>query len=150
MFSQWKSLTHFLMQKKEQLRRNLVLLMLILWQWLQIFSLKGLVKAEAEILIKEAMLVDFSMVVIITSLATFNGGNVSQFQQSNQARPPGFQGQSSHNGRFQEQSSHNQRPQCQIYGKSGHTTLDCYHRMYFSFQRRHAPSKLVAMVANST
>ena len=39
--------------------------MLILWQWLQIFSLKGLVKAEAKILIKEAMLVDFSMVVII-------------------------------------------------------------------------------------
>ena len=43
-----------------------------------------------------------------------------------------------------------QRPQYQICGKSGHTALDCYHRMNFSFRGKHALSKLVAMVANSS
>ena len=28
--------------------------------------------------------------------------------------------------------------------------LDCYHRMDFTFQGKHAPSKLIAAVANST
>ena len=75
----------------------------------------------------------------------FNGGynssgGASQFSQSNQSRPPGLQGQ----------SNQNQRPQCQICGKNGHVALDCYHRMDFAFQGKHAPSKLAAMVANSS
>ena len=59
--------------------------------------------------------------------------------QSGQPRSPGFQ------QNFQGQ---NQRPQCQICGKNGHGALDCYHRMDFSFQGKHSPSKLTAMVAN--
>ena len=42
------------------------------------------------------------------------------------------------------------RPFCQICGKGGHTALDCYHRMDFAYQGRHAPAKLASMVANSS
>ena len=41
-----------------------------------------------------------------------------------------------------------QRLQSQICGKNGHVALDCYHRMDFAFQGKHALSKLAAMVAN--
>jgi hypothetical protein len=41
------------------------------------------------------------------------------------------------------------RPPCQICGKSNHQALDCYHRMDYSFQGRHPPSQLAAMVAHT-
>ena len=69
----------------------------------------------------------------------FNLGNQSfpsQFQSFNQAKSSNNQGQSS-------------RPICQICGKSGHSALDCYHRIDFAYQGRHAPAKLASMVANA-
>lgn len=38
---------------------------------------------------------------------------------------------------------------CQICGKSNHWALDCYHRMDYSYQGRHPPSQLAAMVAQT-
>jgi hypothetical protein len=39
------------------------------------------------------------------------------------------------------------RPACQICGKNNHSALDCYHRMDYSYQGRHPPDQLAAMVA---
>lgn len=41
------------------------------------------------------------------------------------------------------------RPPCQICGKSGHQALDCFHRMDYSYQGRHPPPQLAAMVAQT-
>jgi hypothetical protein len=41
------------------------------------------------------------------------------------------------------------RPPCQICGKNNHQALDCFHRMDFSFQGRHPPSELAAMVSTA-
>jgi hypothetical protein len=43
--------------------------------------------------------------------------------------------------------STNQAPctACQIYGKSNHTTLDCYHKMNYTYLGRHPPPQLAAM-----
>jgi hypothetical protein len=41
------------------------------------------------------------------------------------------------------------RSPCQICGKSNHQALDCYHRMDYSYQGRHPPSQLAAMVAQT-
>uniref|UniRef100_A0A2N9IYC4 Retrotransposon Copia-like N-terminal domain-containing protein n=1 Tax=Fagus sylvatica TaxID=28930 RepID=A0A2N9IYC4_FAGSY len=41
------------------------------------------------------------------------------------------------------------RPPCQICGKPNHQALDCYHRMDYSYQGRHPPTQLVAMVAHT-
>jgi transposase InsO family protein len=38
---------------------------------------------------------------------------------------------------------------CQICGKLNHLALDCFHRMDYSFQGRHPPSQLQAMVAHN-
>ena len=46
-------------------------------------------------------------------------------------------------------SSQGQKVACQICGKNGHSALDCYHSMNFSYQGRHAPVKLASMVARS-
>jgi hypothetical protein len=42
------------------------------------------------------------------------------------------------------------RVACQICGKNNHQAFDCFHRMDFSFQGRHPPSELAAMVSQST
>uniref|UniRef100_A0A2N9FNP9 Uncharacterized protein n=1 Tax=Fagus sylvatica TaxID=28930 RepID=A0A2N9FNP9_FAGSY len=42
-------------------------------------------------------------------------------------------------------SNPSSRPICQICYKPGHTALDCYQRMNFSYQGRHPPAKLAAM-----
>jgi hypothetical protein len=41
------------------------------------------------------------------------------------------------------------RVPCQICGRLSHQALDCYHRMDYSFQGRHPPPHLAAMVAQS-
>jgi hypothetical protein len=41
------------------------------------------------------------------------------------------------------------RVPCQICGKINHQALDCYHRMDYSFQGRHPPPQLAAMVAHT-
>lgn len=43
--------------------------------------------------------------------------------------------------------SHGTRPPCQIYGKTSHQALDCYHIMDFAFQGWHPPAQLAAMTA---
>jgi len=40
------------------------------------------------------------------------------------------------------------RPPCQICGKTSHQALDCFHRMDHSYQGRHPPAQLSAMVAH--
>ena len=59
--------------------------------------------------------------------------------QCNQSKSQGIQGQSQSN-----------KPTCQIYGKNGHLPIDCYHRMDFAYQGKHALAKLASMVANSS
>ena len=39
------------------------------------------------------------------------------------------------------------RPTCQISYKPGHTAIDCYNRMNYSYQGRHPPAKLAAMAS---
>lgn len=39
------------------------------------------------------------------------------------------------------------RASCRIYGKSSHQALDCYHCMDYTFQGRHPPPQLAAMIA---
>ena len=38
---------------------------------------------------------------------------------------------------------------CQICNRTGHSALDCYHRMDYAFQGRHHPTKLAAMAASN-
>jgi len=40
------------------------------------------------------------------------------------------------------------RTACQICGRNNHSALDCFHRMDYSFQGRHPPGELAAMVAH--
>lgn len=49
--------------------------------------------------------------------------------------------------RSSSQASYN-RPCCQICNKTGHTALDCYHRMDYSYQGRNPPSQLAAMATS--
>ena len=77
-----------------------------------------------------------------------NASNPSQFSrpQSN------FQvknGSGTSTTQVPRQNFLNSRPTCQICGKNGHIALDCYHRMNFAYQCRHAPAKLTSMVASS-
>ena len=50
---------------------------------------------------------------------------------------------------FGGQNFKSDRPICQIYGKAGHLTLDCYHKMDFSYQGKNPPTKLAAMAQAS-
>ena len=43
----------------------------------------------------------------------------------------------------------NYRPICQIYGKSGHTAIDCFHHFDYSYQGRFPPQDLVTMVVET-
>ena len=47
-------------------------------------------------------------------------------------------------------NSNDQQPTCQICGKNGQITLDCYYIMYFSYEGKYPPSKLAVMAANSS
>lgn len=59
----------------------------------------------------------------------FNRGNYNQQSNSNVST---------------NQTSH---PACQICGKSNHNALDCYNKMDYTYQGRHPPPQLAAMVA---
>ncbi|KAJ4981007.1 hypothetical protein NE237_031844 [Protea cynaroides] len=41
------------------------------------------------------------------------------------------------------------RSKCQICQKIGHSAIDCYHRMYYTYHGRHPPEKLAAMVSSA-
>lgn len=49
--------------------------------------------------------------------------------------------------RSSSQASYN-RPCCQICNKTGHTALDCYHRMGYSYQGKNPTSQLAAMATS--
>ena len=67
------------------------------------------------------------------------------FPQSNPTFPQSNPNFSNPNSNF---SNHNpNRPTCQICYKQGHTALDCYNRMNFSYQGRHPPAKLAALAS---
>lgn len=61
---------------------------------------------------------------------------------------------SSSHGQFSNPSADDYRSSnqitCQICQRSGHTTLDCYNLMNFSYEGRHPPSKLAAMNATTS
>ena len=61
----------------------------------------------------------------------------------------GSLGSGSSNSTQFNSSQFSHRPTCQICYKMGHTTLDYYHRMVFSFQGKHPPTKLAAMAFSS-
>ncbi|KAJ4977279.1 hypothetical protein NE237_002385 [Protea cynaroides] len=45
--------------------------------------------------------------------------------------------------------SPNTRPICQICQKTGHLAIDCLHRMDYTYQGKHPPEKLTAMISSS-
>ncbi|KAJ0010864.1 hypothetical protein Pint_33970 [Pistacia integerrima] len=59
--------------------------------------------------------------------------------------PPIGKGPTTSNNTFFSHS----KPPCQICGKTNHQALDCYHRMDFSYQRRHPPAQLATMAAHT-
>ena len=59
--------------------------------------------------------------------------------------PQNFQNQ----GSTASQNYKSDRPSCQIYGKSSHQALDCFHRMDFAFQGKNPLTKL-AVVASAS
>ena len=74
------------------------------------------------------------------------GGHHSpQYNQYNPFTPP-FLPHQSNTGSSTPRSD---RPSCQIYGKLGHTAIDCYHRMDYAYQGKHPPTKLAAMATAS-
>ncbi|GMY07326.1 Retrovirus-related Pol polyprotein from transposon TNT 1-94 [Fagus crenata] len=73
----------------------------------------------------------------------YNGSN-GGFPQSYTQPNPNFP-QSTTN--FSNTNPNPNRPTCQICYKQGHTALDCYNRMNFSFQGRHPPAKLAALAS---
>uniref|UniRef100_A0A2N9J418 Integrase catalytic domain-containing protein n=1 Tax=Fagus sylvatica TaxID=28930 RepID=A0A2N9J418_FAGSY len=85
------------------------------------------------------------------------GGYGGRFQTSNSGRGGGSShGSFINGGNFSNftpvspnpqtwSSNPSSRPICQICYKPGHTALDCYQRMNFSYQGRHPPAKLAAM-----
>ena len=74
---------------------------------------------------------------------SFGNGQGSSFG------PPSGSSSSEFQSKSGSQLSQNQRPTCQTCGKNGHTALDCYHRMNFAYQGRHAPAKLASMAVSS-
>ena len=89
------------MPKKELSRRNLMLLMQLLWLWLQIFNLKASFEEdEGEIILREVeeaeakatsivvtiLMVTISMVITLTPLNFLNQGHLVIKVQVNQAK----------------------------------------------------------------
>jgi hypothetical protein len=79
----------------------------------------------------------------------FSPRNASAYPAKNNTTP--HQSRTSTNTNQWENSNLNSdqppRPACQICGKHGHNALNCYHRMDYTYQGRHPPTKLASMVA---
>ena len=62
---------------------------------------------------------------------------------------PSFNSYSANSSPFNNSNTTNsQRPTCQICYKMGHTAIDCYHIMDFTYQGQHPTSKLAAMASS--
>ena len=68
-----------------------------------------------------------------------SGGQSTQFNQFSQFP---------HN-QFNTTGTRSERPTCQICGNLEHLAIDCYHRMNYTYQGKHPPTKLVAMAIAS-
>uniref|UniRef100_A0A2N9F5W2 Retrovirus-related Pol polyprotein from transposon TNT 1-94-like beta-barrel domain-containing protein n=1 Tax=Fagus sylvatica TaxID=28930 RepID=A0A2N9F5W2_FAGSY len=69
-------------------------------------------------------------------------GNYNGYNASNGVFPQSF---TQSNPNFSNPNPN--RPTCQICYKQGHTALDCYNRMNFSYQGCHPPAKLAALAS---
>jgi len=58
-------------------------------------------------------------------------------------------GSQSNNMLFSPSSQSSHKTPCQICGKTSHQALDCFHMMDYSYQGRHSPNQLAAMVAQT-
>uniref|UniRef100_A0A2N9FVX0 Uncharacterized protein n=1 Tax=Fagus sylvatica TaxID=28930 RepID=A0A2N9FVX0_FAGSY len=76
-------------------------------------------------------------------ISGYNGSN-GFFPQSFTQPNPNFP---QSNTNFSNTNPNPNRPTCQICYKQGHTALDCYNRMNFSYQGRHPPAKLAALAS---
>ena len=75
--------------------------------------------------------------------------NSNQFQNFNLGFSPQPQTYNQTKQSSNQNPGQSSRPICHICGKNGHSALDCYHRMDFTYQGRHPPAKLASMVANA-
>ena len=152
------------MLKRELLKRNLRLEILLWLCFFKVVLIRTMIEVEARMVIRGVVAeVSINLVLILVLIMAKHLGipildsilvnllglpmlllnflvcNHIQFKNG---------GNSSGSHQVQGQSQ-NSRPTCQIYGKNGHTALDCYHRMNFAYQGRHAPAKLASMAASS-
>ena len=79
----------------------------------------------------------------------FQNFNSSNFNPGNSRFSPQFQTFNQAKQSFNQNPGQSNRPICQVCGNNGHSVLDCYHRMDFTYQGRHPPAKLASMVANA-
>ena len=104
---------------------------------------------------KEEEVVEVIIVVITTPMVVIilgGGGGYGNSGYNSNSGPQynlGPQCNQSKSQRIQGQSQSNKLT-CQICGKNGHLPIDCYHRMDFAYQGKHALAKLASMVANSS
>ena len=75
--------------------------------------------------------------------------NPNQFQNLNSGFSPQPQTYNQTKQSSNQNPGQSSRPICHICGNNGHSALDCYHRMDFTYQGSHPPAKLASMVANS-
>ena len=78
------------------------------------------------------------------------GRNFNNNNNRGGSTSPSFNSYSANSSPFNNSIiANSQRPTCQICYKMGHTAIDCYHRMNFTYQGRHPTSKLVAMASST-
>jgi hypothetical protein len=77
-----------------------------------------------------------------------NGGYSTSNQPTPFTPPINFnRGNSNQQGNSTMSTNQTSHTACQICGKNNHTTLDCYHKMDYTYQGRHPPPQLAAMAA---
>lgn len=103
---------------------------------------------------------DFSFTALLTSWnftprpMSYNSRGQSGYSDRgrgrNSNRGRGSFSQTQQNFSQSQQNIQSSRPSCQICSRSGHSALDCYHRIDYSYQGRHPPSQLAIMAASFT
>ena len=77
----------------------------------------------------------------------YNLGGQSNFCGRGRGSKPNTKGRANPSQQGSPTQQSNTNPCCQICNQTGHTALDCYHWMDYSFQGRHPPSQLAVMAA---
>ncbi|KAJ8622015.1 hypothetical protein MRB53_030544 [Persea americana] len=91
--------------------------------------------------------------ILTTAMVASKEANKSGTPLNNRGGKSNFHGRgrgpkNNNRGRGNPIQPSNPKPCCQICNRTGHTALDCYHRMDYSYQGRHPPSQLAAMAAS--